>query len=323
MLSTLSVRTALPPGLCCRARRALGCHPAGLYTLRARRAGLPAGSLRGSAFLTLFLSADAPPRLCTSPRSLSSLNNPAGNKVSTPLGNAVINPCTKVTLCDAMQPGSTCCVQVNDTAHPGTARWISCGKTPIYATLGGVGTSMGVILQEGPDCGYVFAPNQKVQASISFKCDRSATGFGRVAADTTAFMKQAAAVGGAGASYAPGGASKGPRFEPSLFCNLNFTWSTSLVCGLPIPAANRGSSWCVSLCSSSSSYPQRKHLRPAPLHVPGVTGSDIAWICGCRGWAVILVLLGVGAAYFGGGAYMNSKQPGADASMFNNIPNKE
>ena len=103
---------------------------------------------------------------------------------------------------------------------------------------------MGVVLEDGPDCGYVFAPNQKVQASISFKCDRSATGFGRVTADTTAFMKQAASAGGAG-GYVPGAAAKGPVFEPSLFCNLNFTWSTSLVCGLPIPLANRGASWCV------------------------------------------------------------------------------
>ena len=188
-----------------------------------------------------------------------------------------------MTLCDAMQPGSTCCVQVNDTAHPGSARWISCGTTPTYSALGGVGTSMGIVLDNGPDCGYVFAPNQKVQASISFKCDRSATGYGRVVADTTAFMKQAG--GSSGGSFAPGGGIGAKvLFRPELFCNLNFTWSTSLVCGLPIPDANRGSSW---------------------------------------GWPVLLVLLGFGVVYFGGGAYMNSKQPGADPSFANNIPNKE
>lgn len=213
-------------------------------------------------------------------RSLSSLNNPAGNKVVTPLGNVLINPCSKVTLCDAMQPGSTCCVQVNDTNHPGSARWISCGTTPKFAALGGVGTSMGVVLDDGPDCGYVFAPGQKVQASISFRCDRSATGYGRVTADTTAFMKQPAST----SSFVPGGGAAKAAFRPELFCNLNFTWSTSLVCGLPIPEANRGASW---------------------------------------GLPVLLVLLGVGVVYFGGGAYMNSKQPGADPSLANNIPNKE
>ncbi len=166
--------------------------------------------------------------------SLSTLNNPAGNKVATPLGNAMINPCSKVTLCDAMQTGSTCCVQVNDTNHPGAARWISCGMTPAqYAPLGGVGTSMGVVLRDGPDCGYIFAPGQKVQASISFKCDRSATGYGRVTADTTAFMKQPASTGG---SVMPGGGASKVMFRPELFCNLNFTWSTSLVCGPPDPA---------------------------------------------------------------------------------------
>lgn len=145
---------------------------------------------------------------------LTSLNNPSGNKVVTPLGNILINPCHKVTLCDAMQTGSMCCVQMNDTAHPGASRWISCGTTPHVVPLGGGdaprafetslfcnlnltwhtalvcgrldqsvdGSSKGIVLDGGPDCGYVFAPiQQRVQASISFICDPAERGYGRVA----------------------------------------------------------------------------------------------------------------------------------------------
>ena len=159
---------------------------------------------------------------------LTSLNRPEGNMVVTPLGNMLVNPCTKVTVCDAMQPESACCVQVNDTAHPGTARWVSCGTTPTAVTLGGdsapplfepslfcnlnltwhtalvcghphfdqvSGSSMGIVLKGGPNCGYVFAPNQRVQASISFICDPAAGGYGRVTASGT-FMGQHCAGGG-------------------------------------------------------------------------------------------------------------------------------
>ena len=35
--------------------------------------------------------------------SLSALNTPAGSIATTPLGNIRVNPCMKVTLCDAMQ----------------------------------------------------------------------------------------------------------------------------------------------------------------------------------------------------------------------------
>eukprot|EP01045_Picozoa_sp_COSAG04_P025628 COSAG04_NODE_3398_length_2852_cov_2.367599_4_plen_152_part_00 len=142
---------------------------------------------------------------------------------------------------------------------------------------------MGIILDDGPGCGYIFAPNQKVQASISFVCDRSATGYGRVTASTTSFMTQSASSSGGfggGGGYAPGGASK-PNFKPELFCNLNFTWSTSLVCGLPIPYANRGGNW---------------------------------------GLVVILILAGVGGVYFGGGTYMNAQGEGADPVFWNNMP---
>ena len=141
---------------------------------------------------------------------------------------------------------------------------------------------MGIILDDGPGCGYIFAPNQKVQASISFVCDRSATGYGRVTASTTSFMTQSASSSGGfgGGGYAPGGASK-PNFKPELFCNLNFTWSTSLVCGLPIPYANRGGDW---------------------------------------GLVVILILAGVGGVYFGGGTYMNAQGEGADPVFWNNMP---
>eukprot|EP01052_Picozoa_sp_SAG31_P054547 SAG31_NODE_14584_length_798_cov_0.788269_1_plen_40_part_10 len=38
--------------------------------------------------------------------SFSSLGTPAGNTAVTPLGNARINPCTKIQVCDAIQPGS-------------------------------------------------------------------------------------------------------------------------------------------------------------------------------------------------------------------------
>eukprot|EP01052_Picozoa_sp_SAG31_P050659 SAG31_NODE_11664_length_1008_cov_1.207921_1_plen_36_part_10 len=34
---------------------------------------------------------------------------------------------------------------------------------------------IGMLLENGADCGYVFAPGNKVTASIAFKCDATAT----------------------------------------------------------------------------------------------------------------------------------------------------
>ena len=67
--------------------------------------------------------------------NLASLNKAEGTLGTSPLGNFRINPCQKVTLCDAMQTGSGCCMQLNDTQHPGTSRWISCGVTPKQADM--------------------------------------------------------------------------------------------------------------------------------------------------------------------------------------------
>lgn len=53
--------------------------------------------------------------------NFAALGNPAGNIVDTPLGNARMNPCSKVTLCDAIQPGSICCIQVRDAHAPSEA----------------------------------------------------------------------------------------------------------------------------------------------------------------------------------------------------------
>jgi hypothetical protein len=50
--------------------------------------------------------------------SLSSLNRAEGTTAVTPLGNVRINPCQKVTLCDAMQTNSACCVQVRQYPKP-------------------------------------------------------------------------------------------------------------------------------------------------------------------------------------------------------------
>ena len=104
-----------------------------------------------------------------------SLGSPAGNLVDTPMGNARINPCSKVTICDALQPGSICCIQVNDTAHPGSGSWVSCGTTPTFTThMAESSMVVGMILTNGADCGYVFASGAKVTASIAFTCDRCA-----------------------------------------------------------------------------------------------------------------------------------------------------
>lgn len=102
-----------------------------------------------------------------------SLGSPAGNLVDTPMGNARMNPCSKVTICDALQPGSICCIQVNDTAHPGSGSWVSCGTTPTFTThMAESSMVVGMILTNGADCGYVFASGAKVTASIAFTCDR-------------------------------------------------------------------------------------------------------------------------------------------------------
>eukprot|EP01048_Picozoa_sp_COSAG05_P022626 COSAG05_NODE_4600_length_1443_cov_1.503720_1_plen_342_part_00 len=194
--------------------------------------------------------------------SLSALNSASGNIATTPLGNVRINPCQKVTLCDAMQTGSGCCVQVNDTSHPDTSRWISCGVTPVEAN---VGSGKGIVLTEGPGCGYVFSSsNQKVQASISFVCDQTATGPGRVSADTSAFLKAPSSSASAAPGGAPGGSKPAAVFDPNVFCNLNFTWHTNLVCGIMPENKSTSHNW---------------------------------------GIVVILLLLGLGGAYFGGMHY--------------------
>ena len=170
--------------------------------------------------------------------------------------------------------------QVNDTAHPGTSRWISCGKDP---APGHVGAGQGIVLKNGPNCGYIFATgNEPVQASISFVCDQTATGAGRVSADTTSFLKLPTTTG-AGAT--PGGApgapgSKKPVFDANIFCNLNFTWHTSLVCAVQPLKKSGGSSW---------------------------------------GIAVILLMLGFGGV-LGGTTFHRSKQTGADPNFWGNMP---
>eukprot|EP01050_Picozoa_sp_SAG11_P015436 SAG11_NODE_2001_length_3939_cov_26.376672_3_plen_255_part_00 len=90
--------------------------------------------------------------------------------------------------------------------------------------LAAAGAAAGVVLKNGAGCGYVFAPHVDVTASIAFVCDQSATGVGRVSADTTHFMRAFRDDWGL---YRPG------AYDPGRFCNLNLTWRTSLVCSLP------------------------------------------------------------------------------------------
>ena len=137
----------------------------------------------------------------------------------------------------------------------------------------------GIILEDGPNCGYIFAPNHKVTASIAFQCDRSATGAGHVSADTTSFMKIPTSTG-----FSFGSSSAAQVFDPGLFCNLNLTWRTSAVCGLPERSAETGSSW---------------------------------------GGPVLIVMLCGAAIYFGGATFYFSKSPGAKASFWENMPHRE
>jgi hypothetical protein len=94
---------------------------------------------------------------------------------------------------------------------------------------------VGMILENGADCGYVFASGQKVTASIAFTCDRSAKGNGRIRPSTTGFLKAPVASGGL-----LGGVQS---IDPGIFCNLNFTWATSQVCGLPYPDGHGPGDW--------------------------------------------------------------------------------
>jgi hypothetical protein len=170
--------------------------------------------------------------------NFQSLGSPAGNLVDTPLGNARLNPCSKVTICDALQPGSICCIQVNDTAHPGTGKWVSCGTTFSFTTqMAESSMVVGMILENGADCGYVFASDAKVTASIAFTCDRSATGGGKIRPSATGFLKQPTSSGGGGLIGAK------PSLNPNIFCNLNFTWATSQVCNLPYPKGHGPGDW--------------------------------------------------------------------------------
>jgi hypothetical protein len=60
-----------------------------------------------------------------------------------------------VTLCDAMQTNSACCIQINDTRYnPPQTRWVSCGTTPKQEQLGTA--RAGIVLDGGPRCGYTF-----------------------------------------------------------------------------------------------------------------------------------------------------------------------
>lgn len=98
-----------------------------------------------------------------------------------------------------------CCVQLNETG--GGSRWVSCGTTPKQTMVSAAGAvraldpsgvpcrlrlafqsqhaelspgfglqAAGIVLDEGPGCGYVFAPNAKVTASLAFVCDQTAVG---------------------------------------------------------------------------------------------------------------------------------------------------
>lgn len=53
--------------------------------------------------------------------------------------------------------------------------------------------------------------------------------------------QKAGGLGGGGA-VVPGGAAK-PVFNPGVFCNLNLTWHTSLVCSLPVMNKSLGLDW--------------------------------------------------------------------------------
>ena len=225
----------------------------------------------------------------TSPRrgqsvSFASLGSANGNIAVTPLGNARINPCTKVTICDALQPGSICCIQINSTTSPGTGSWVSCGTTWTFTTaMSEASMVVGMVLNGGADCGYVFAPGIKVTASIAFVCDQSAVGGGRVAASKTGFLKDPASA--AGASAGGGIIGTGPvLMNPAMFCNLNFTWSTSSVCNLPRVNSSAAGNWGM--------------------------------------WVLILGSLAIGA-YFGGFTYYRSTQPGAAPVFMDNLHAKE
>jgi hypothetical protein len=124
-----------------------------------------------------------------------------------------------------------------------------------------------------------------------FVCDQSATGYGHVSADTANFMLLAgtAAKGASGGGTAPSGrepaltnGAYGTGFNPERACNLNFTWKTNLVCGLPnrTPVAH-SANW---------------------------------------GWGLLLPLMCFCGLYFIGGTLYASKQSGAKPSFWSNMP---
>lgn len=211
--------------------------------------------------------------------TFTSMGTPQGSQAETPLGTARLNPCTKVQLCDSIYPNSICCVQVNGSSA-GSATWVSCGTSWKFTTqLAESSMMVGMILTEGANCGYVFAPNAKVTASIAFTCSSSAGTTGKVSASRTGFMNPVP--GSSMSSSLPvGGSSSGPKFDPAQFCNLNFTWSTSTVCNLPTPAGHGPGNW---------------------------------------GLAILLIVAIGGAAYFGGFTYYRSTQPGSKPEFWKNM----
>jgi hypothetical protein len=132
----------------------------------------------------------------------------------------------------------------------------------------------------------VFAIGHTVQASIAFVCDRSATGTGTVVTDPTTFMKPTAVASAGSGSASPGapGAKTGPAFDAALFCNLNFTWKTSLVCDLPTLTEQHSSSW---------------------------------------GWTFMLIVILGMSSYLVGGTFFRAQKTGADPSFWNNMPQRE
>jgi hypothetical protein len=185
----------------------------------------PRGVALGVVWCAAVVSGQSPSCSYTSPSkpgapvSFNSLNNANGNPVFTPLGKALINPCQKVVLCDSLQAGSVCCLQVNDTAHPGTGNWVSCGTTWAFTTqMAEASMVVGMVISGGVDCGYVFAPNTKVSASIAFTC-LAGSGTGKLSASKTGFLtplKASPAAGGAGSAPGPGG-SAAPAIDASQF----------------------------------------------------------------------------------------------------------
>lgn len=210
----------------------------------------------------------------------------------TPQGILHLNPCAKVSACDAIPdpaspPGSSCCLATNFT--PPTD--VSCGKVGSHRFTTDIDApelQIAMIQSLGTKCGYILQPDKAMEVTIAFVCDKSLPDPGGTRLPPRGYPARFAGlipgvVGGAGKLTFD--ADQSCQGKP-CYCNYNVTWRTASACALP-PSAR-----------------------------PGSLGAD--W-----GEDFLLYFFAFLILYFGVGTFIKSRLPNHSDACYNNIPQRD